>query len=249
MVKNIVVWTLIILFCITIASAESTYIVGEDAQISYAVRLNGGVIESATCNITILSPQKNIRYSQFAPMTYDATTKLHNYTLKADNITTEGDYCYTITCTYGGYNATGYDCITVTPSGRTASTAQSILYMFLLLITVGLFSFSMYWGFTIRGKNVRNSYNEVIEINWYKYLKIACWFISFFLFYFIIFLTQNIAFGFLNIPFVGRFYAFIGIVINTGIYVAIPLFVGYVLITYIADRKHQKNILEGIYKE
>lgn len=103
-----------------------------------------------------------------------------------------GDYDYYIS---DGENITK-DYIPVTATGHELNSAQMFLYFLILILLIGLFGLCMWGAIKIEFKNVRNSEDQVIKVNWKKYMKIACGMFAYLLLLAIIFVAWNLTWAY-----------------------------------------------------
>lgn len=225
---------LLLLLLLPMINAEQ-FVANRLADIRYSVRLDGSPV-NALCNITVLNPRSTV-IVPFLAMSYDATTQQHNYTIPAENVSIIGDYCYDITCSASGQNATEHDCITVTPAGQEVTSGQAIMFIFMLILCVSLFSLLVYGSFKIESGNKKNEFDEVVGINYKKYLKYFMWFVSYLSLIFIVYLGFNISFAYLYIPFLEKIYLIVWQFLMLSVYLAIPMYLLYNVVVYINDRR------------
>lgn len=232
---------ILILLALPIINAEvKTATQGSSWDIIHAIRVAGAPTNTALCNITVADPDNNILVN-FKPMTN--TTQFYNYTLPASNTSKLGLYNYDITCLQSGLNATNSFSFEVTPTGKTFSTAQSIIYIFALIFGLVLFLLVLYGAIAIPYNNNRNEEGMVIKVNDLKYAKIFLWFMSYMILIFIAYLGWNISFGFLN--FGANFFYFIFWVLISGLLPIIVMFSIVSIINLVNDKRLKDGISNG----
>jgi len=239
---NIIMYSILFLMLIAFASA-STYKQNNNVDIRHSVRTNGATTSTAICNITVYNPDWLVLVN-FESMSYDSTTQTFNYTLI--NTSVVGDYCYDITCFDSGLNKTENFCIEITPTGKGFTIAQSITYLLLLAVVVGLFIFSLYGSIIIPFRNERNEYNEVIRINWKKYLKVFAIVMSYMFLIWVAYLSWNLAFGYLYLDSLAKFFNWIFVLLMA---LALPIFITVIIfftVIYLQDKKIQTFIERGL---
>lgn len=130
----------------------------------------------------------------------------------------------------------------ITPTGDAFSTAQGILYIFMLIVMIGLFLFTSYAFGTIQGSNVRNSDGDVLKVNWKKYLKMFCFALSYLFLVWIVFLAWNLAYGYLQMRGLGLFFKYVFTLL---LGLALPIFtitIIFGVIAYVRDLKYEKIV-------
>lgn len=189
---------LTILLIIPIASAIETYKLGEDIHFIHTITSNNEPVDNIVANISITNPQETLIVA-FQPMTYIASNKTFNYTLSHTLVNITGTYERCIFATNGTDWAepTCFE-FEITRSGTKLDSAEGLTQIFLLLIIIGLFSFSLFGAIKISSKNPRNEWNEIIDINYKKYMKYGLFGLSYLFFVWIIFVSWNLAYGYLN---------------------------------------------------
>ena len=245
MVKNTLILVLFYMFLLVPLISAEVFTADEDMNIIYAVRTNDAVTSTALCNITIKDPDKNILVN-FEQMVYSSTSQTYSYTLPGTNTSELGEYCYDITCVDGVLNNTESFCDTVNPIGKEYSTAESITYIFVLIVMMGIFGLLVYWANALPWRNERNQFDEIIRVNWKKHLKIACIGLAYVLLVWIVFLSWNLSFGYLQMRGLGLFFMYL---FSLLVGLALPVFVSIVifsLIAFLNDKKISKYIERGI---
>lgn len=113
------------------------------------------------------------------------------------NLTT-GSYFANYQCnsTNGLSGATRYD-FQVTPSGYIPTTAQGLIYSFLILVSMFLVLISIYGAFTIDGKNEFSMGGDLINVNFNKYYKGFLFLLSYLFIIFTTYLTWQVSSQFL----------------------------------------------------
>ena len=102
----------LIIFLISFAGAVNPSKQNEPLYISHSLRDNGAVVTGGLCNLTLSDPD-GIILVNFKAMTYNTASQKFNYTLASSNTSKLGDYCYDITCSGNGKNATETFCISM----------------------------------------------------------------------------------------------------------------------------------------
>ncbi len=86
-----------------------------------------------------------------------------NQTVDAGNYSQIGPICHGVSCTDGIFNEPGSVCREVTPNGSSTSTGQYLLYIFVIILLVGL----TIWGVHETGKSIKDIKSNVAWIIFY----------------------------------------------------------------------------------
>lgn len=112
------------------------------------------------------------------------------------NFSSIGNYAYGLKCEDGlGGAVTGT--WKITPTGFETSTAQGLIYSFLILVSMFLVLISIYGAFTIDGKNEFSMGGDLINVNFNKYYKGFLFLLSYLFIIFTTYLTWQVSSQFL----------------------------------------------------
>jgi hypothetical protein len=169
------------------------------------------------------------------------------FNLTIDNNARNGVYYYTIECTDGAsYSGTTDWHYEVTPTGKQYSTAISLTYALLFIFILFLFCLCVYYAATLDGNNIINDFNEVIEINQKKYIKMGLVMFSYLLFVALLFFAYTFAKGYTQSDALSNFLRY-GYYLSMSI--ALPVVaIGFVLMIkrYAYDRKIERILKRGL---
>lgn len=244
--KRLFLILLLMFLIVPIVEAQSSWKLNTNRTISHAVRFNDGVVPSAICNVTITNPDDQ-DLVEFAPMVFNSTSQEHQYFLQGKLIDKFGEYCYEVTCTVSGFNKTESFCRTANNAGRELTSADSSLYIFILIISTAFLGLMIYGSFAIRWENNRNVIGELVSISFKKYSKIGCVVLAYLTFMWIAYIVYNLTLGFLEIQGVSKFFYFL---FRTLLSFAYPLGAGFLIfliINFILDLRVEKRIQDGTY--
>jgi len=237
-------WGLLVLFTLNIASALP-YRQNNPLDIKHAVRLDGFYTSSALCNMTAYNPVWNAIIENKA-LTYNSTLQAYNLTIPSTKVNLTGTYCYDITCSVSGINSTQQFCVEVNPDGKDYTTAESITYIFVLLLTVSIFFFFIWGAMKIDTTPRINEYNELVKVNWNRHIRNLLIVTCYLMFVFITYITWNISFAYLDLPSVGNFFVFLH---RYSFALMWPFLAVYIILTFVLfihDKKLQGLIDKGI---
>lgn len=223
--KYLIISVFSIIFCLVfllqLASAQEFYRQDSPIDIRHSVRNSGGITSTALCNLTVFSPNKTILVP-FQRMSFSSTTQTYNYTLPPSNTSQLGEYCYDVTCTDSGLNQTDSFCFEVNPIGQENSIAENLIYILLLVLIAVLFCVCCYYGYTLPFRNERNESDEVISVNWKKYLKMFCIGMAYVFFVWGIYVSWNLAYAYLDLR---NFYELFKLVFIVLLALSLPVFI------------------------
>lgn len=190
-------------------------------------------------NVTkITFPNSSIALLGNFPMTKNGTE--YNFTFTATN--TLGTHTYTTCGDLNGVLTCDPVLFKVTNTGNELNTAQGILYFLICLVLILLFCLCIYGGMVIPFNNQRNTNQEVISINWRKYLNIFCWGFSYTLLIGIVFVIWNLIYAYSDWQNLGKFFQYLYRLLMA---LALPTLIGIwlmVIVNYINDKKIESFI-------
>jgi uncharacterized membrane protein len=186
----------IIIFA-SVGSALS-YKVDSNVPIHHSVRLGGSPTTGASCNITVINPLGN-SIVDFQPMTANTNTQTYNYTVSGNLLNLTGIYPYDITCVESPLNATESFSFELTNSGKEFTVGQSILYIFLLILSIGVFVLLIFLYFNVNLQDKLDINGEVLEFNTNKHFKLLFGSLAYMMFVWLTYLTWNISHTYLEL--------------------------------------------------
>lgn len=208
--KKLILYMLaVVLVCSISLVGAVEYKQNTDITLRHSVRVQDAPTSSASCNITINYIPESRALVKYEEMTYEAESETYYYLLNKTNITKSGEYCYDITCLDAGLNETSNFCFDVSPTGEEYTTAQSITYIFILILSLSLLGLCIYGAIVIPFANSRNSENEIIQVNYRKHMKIFMISMSYLILMWISYITYNISLGYLQLFAIANFFKFI----------------------------------------
>jgi hypothetical protein len=179
-------------------------------------------------------------------MTFDSSSEQHFVNLNEGNSSKLGTYSYCISSTNLSLYATSCFSYEVTITGKNATTSESIIYFFLGVLSLFLFSLSLFGAIKIPWKHPRNDRGIIVGLNDLKYAKLFLWFFTYLLLIFIAFAFKHISLianwdvagNFLNFV----FYLLIGFLL--------PVFILTMIIGFISvmDGKKLDKMIRGGFK-
>lgn len=213
-------------------------------DIRHSVRLNSAPTNTANCNITVRNPEGEI-IVPFQPMTFNTTVKDFNYTINSTLIFEFGSYEYDITCLDSGFNATETFSFDVNRVGRTLSVAESIMFIFVLLLGLFFFSITLYGAIKIPFKNMRDDEGTLIHVNLLKHAKVGCVVLSYLFLTWVLWTSYNITFAFLELDAIGKFLLLFAEFMIDTVPFTLVLSLTIMLIMFFRDLDMIKKVKEG----
>lgn len=130
----------------------------------------------------------------------------------------------------------------ITPAGENLETGQALLYMFMLIVFISIFLLSFYGSIVLPWKNERNPYDEIIKVNYRKYLKMFCMGMSYVFLVWVSYISWNLSWGYLHMRGIADMFRYLFTVL---VALALPVFIIWVVlmvVVYINDQKIQSFI-------
>ncbi len=153
------------------------------------------------------------------------------------NFSDLGNIGYSVQCnsaTLGGRETVS---LIVSKKGYSLETSNIILYGLALLILFFFWSISVYGGMTLPFNNIRGSENQVISVNWRKYLKTFSWGIVYFTTLAIDWMIWNLLYAYAEWSALSNVFFYIFKLMYA---FALPVLIGmviFVIINYVNDKK------------
>lgn len=158
------------------------------------------------------------------------------------NFSDLGLHSYFIHCNNTAFGGAVKGTFEVTRTGYSSTTPQMLLYSLMILVLMSLLVLCLIGGSRIQFKNVRNRDDEVIQINWRKYLKIFCWTSAYMLTIAIVFIIWNLLYAYADWYNITLFFRYLYQLLMV---FALPVLIGSIImaiINYISDKKIKKFI-------
>jgi hypothetical protein len=234
----------IFLFALILTSVVGAYKTGENVPLSHSVRLGGAPTTGASCNITATNPIGDTIIS-FQPMTPNTATQQYNYTISGSLTNITGTYLYDITCVESPLNATDSFTFEITNSGKDFTVGQAILYIFLLILSIGVFTLFIWLFINVRVKERMDINGEMFEFKVNRHIKIFLGAMCYMLFVWLLYLTWNISHTYLELSVGSNFFYPL---FRIALALMWPLMVGAVIfgvVSFMTDKKMNEKIQRG----
>ena len=185
---------IVILIVLPLISAQLTFKKSTEINLRVPCSFNGTFCsESAECNVTIIYPNNTIMINNLG-MTNEANG-MPNYTLPDSSIM--GEYEVHATCLQDGISGSNSFAFFITGSGEQVTTAQGIIYMVVLLGSIGAFGLCLFGTFRVPWGHSRSGDGRIISINDLKFVKILLFGFSYLLLLWVFFLLRIMSSAFL----------------------------------------------------
>lgn len=204
--------------------------------------INGSICDA--CNITSISyPINSSRAIEEVSM--NQNTNDFNYTFKKASV--NGRYDVRGYCTFGGdikKPFTAY--FVVNYAGQPLSTAQGILYVVLLVLSLFFFFLTLYGAVAIPWREERDVEGQVVSVNDFKYLKIFFWGFAYVILVWISFLAMGISRNFLVLDGANNFFFLIWRILITMLIPVVLCSTAIAILIIIQNKKINKAIERGL---
>jgi len=241
-----IISVLLLIFFFSFLSATPSIVEQENSVlVSEPIRQDGSPSASLKANITIKDPAGNILV-KYEEMNNNLTINEHQYFLGGGNTSELGSYLYTITATNGTDTESKVFSFEVTPTGDKLSTSQAMIYLIVLIISIGLFFFSLYWAVVIPWRNTYNSDGTILDKNDLKYVKLFLWFFIYMLSVFMAFLIEHLSGSYLRLGIANNFFNGIFWFLVAGIFpvFVVTLYMG--IVAWFRDAELFREALRGL---
>ncbi len=244
--KKLIILTMFILLLAPMMSAQSSFIfkVGEDIDLKIPVFLsdNTPALSSTTCALTVTFPNASI-FIDDEPMTFNQG--FYNFTVNGTR-TVNGIYPSSMSCTNvadSGFTTFTFE---VTPTGTNLSVSGGILYVVIIVISIVLLLLVI-WGFVVTPyKNERSAQGDIINLNFFKHLKVMLFFASYIMLVWISFLMWGVARNFLILGVAENIFRALFFALATALFPIGLVLLIVILLNYLNDKKIQKALVRGI---
>jgi len=244
MVKKLfILVTLVLLLGVTSVTAVF-FEQNTDIDLRHSVRVQDAITSTATCNITIFDPDDTVLVG-FQGMTFDSFSQTYNYTLNNTATAQFGAYSYDITCVDNGFNKTLTFNFNVNPAGRDFTTAESLLFIFILLISLTFFGLTLFFSIRIPFRNERDFEGKLIKVNFAKHIKLLLITATYTIFVWLTWVTWHITAGFVELTGVSLFFLHLHRASISFLWPAFVVILMWILVTFLLDLKIDKALKEG----
>jgi len=135
---------ILVISVIPMVVAQPTYEQETEVVLSVPCTISGAVCGgTATCDGTVLDPEGNTLYNEYAMTQNGAVFEMN---LTTTDTETNGEYQFSVSCTQGGRSSSKNLIFFVTPNGEQPTTSKGMMYLGLLTILLIFFGFSLYGG-------------------------------------------------------------------------------------------------------
>lgn len=239
-------YILILLLFLLIGSVSATevYKAGDLIDLKQGCYNSGTFCSSATvCNITVIYPNATVLINAGEMSNQGG---YFNYTLP-EGLYTLGTYRYDITCKDGAdsnFNSFNFD---ITPNGENLSIASSVIYLFMLILSICIFLGFTFTAIKVDGQNYRDEEGYLVHVNWKKYLKIFCVVMAYVTAIWLTWSSYNIILAYAGIQQVAQFFFVIHTILFSMLIPVIVIFCVFTVIKFVKDIKLQDRVKRGLY--
>ena len=194
---------------------------------------------ASQCNVTgINTPSTSYVLSGGLIMT--KTGQTFNFSIDKGNFTTTGTHCIHIICMNGATRDAGSICREVSNTGNKLDISQVLMYALMFVGIFFVFLLTLYGSLSIPLTNMKAPDGEILSINWKKYLKLFCVCIAYVSFVWIIFLSWNLSWAYLQMQGLSTFFKYIFYLVFA---LTFPVFAGIIIlgiVSYHNDKRLEK---------
>lgn len=162
----------------------------------------GFVCESTySCNLTVISPNSSVLINDQI-----ATQQTNFFNFSLPETDTLGLHTYNVFCqntSNAGASTELFYLVNLT--GEELSVSKTILYIFILIVSLCFFLLCLFGAIKIPWNNKLDDEGFILEMNDLKYVKLFLWFMTYFFLLFITWLTASIS-KFLELGMASRFF-------------------------------------------
>jgi len=247
--KEVLIKTLFILsilFLLPLVSSSDIILKkNTDSVISVQCSFNNTQCSAnALCNHTLYAPNQTKLFNHSVTVN---SNSFFDVDINGNNLSNEGEYLLKLFCFDQGIGDSIEKSFIVTNSGRVLSTAQGIVFVIILFISILLFLFVSVGALFIPSGNERDEENKVISISDLKYVKMVLFAFSYLLFMWIIFMLMELSSNFMIGDTASRIFT---MVFYTLFYSIVPLFLGFIIFWIMLkfqDKKFNEMLQRGIF--
>ena len=245
-IRNALLYIVIGIFLISLTSAvydAGIYEQNKIVDLKLPCSFNGTFCTTtATCNATV--EYLNSTLALDAELMTNLGNGMPNVTLPFSNIT--GNYEGFYICCESGYCDSSSITFEITPTGRTLSTAQGIVYVVFLISIIFVFFLCGYGAISIPWSHPRDSEGKIIGVNELKYVKLTLYVFSYILLMFMVGIIKSIMENFLSFDNASRVFNWMFWVMFSLLWPIIVVSLILTLIYFLDNKKMQKAILRGV---
>ena len=144
---------------------------------------------SFSCNVTVAYPNNSLLFEN-----QGASFNTDHYNITITNTDILGSYSYLIYCTNGTDHGAQPDLsYIVNLTGEDLNISKTMLYIFILIVTLVIFLLSLYGSIKIPWKYKRDEEGFIVQMNDLKYVKLLLWFMTYTILIFITWLTASVS--------------------------------------------------------
>ena len=207
---------------------------------------NNGTLcsSSATCNITVIDPSR-LPLVNNDVMTQHITRAYFNYTLNITQTSEVGQYEYRIVCQDTGLANFGTFEFLVTSSGNDPSLAEVVTYGVLGMFLVFLFILSVV-GVAKLPRSNKVGDDGIIDVNFMKYVRQILFFMAYILMIGITYFAWQISENLIFLDIISNFTKVLFYLLAYTLAPAFGVFMLFVIIMAINDKRIQKAMVRGV---
>ena len=168
-----------------------------------------------------------------------------NFTFTSQEINATGKYSNYVTCEDQSFQDDDNFVFVVTPRGVINSTSTSIIYIISVFVSFFLFFISLWGAIRIPGSN-KIDRNGLIQVNYFKHVKLLLGLLSYFFFVWIMLLSFNISSNFLALNGASTFFSWIYFFSVRMIFPVVLIYFYITIANFFIDQKLMEAITRNL---
>jgi hypothetical protein len=204
---------------------------------------HGGV----TCDFHLYDPDGT--HIVKSPLVYDDSHVNNEWEVEivGANFSALGRYSYIVQCNsslYGGFESIG---LNVNYFGEDLSTAQSVLYGWLIFVLIFIFGMNIFLINKLPAKNEQDEQGRIMSISWLKYLRGTLWFVEWMIFVAILYASSGIAFAYLGEQIFANLLFSLFRICMAMAFPMLIIWIIWIIVQWFHDKEFQRLLKRGIF--
>lgn len=229
---NFLVFFVMSLLFLTLVTATATN------QKLYNVTASCKNFDCTKINITILAPNSStVKFNQ--SMTNAGAYAYYQFTPNQ-----VGEYTFYVFDNQQNYSSGTFKS---SSTGTELTTANSVIYAGLFALIFFIFFIMIFFINKLPDRNTTDEEGRLVSITWLKYLRAPLWFVVYFLFIAIIFISSNLAFAYLGEQLFAKvLFSIYRILMGLAVPIVV-IWIVWIFVSMFHDKQFQKMINKGIF--
>jgi len=244
---KLILLALAILIVVPMVSAEPSFVFKADEPVDLNIPVfmsdNAKATSAVNCNITITAPNSTVMVRD-GIMNFNASGSF-NYTIPQEKVRSLGEYSSSLNCNDGSdFGFTTFSFL-INNTGSKFSTAESVLYIIVFVISILLFLLSTWGGFALKWKNPRGDDDMIIGMNDWKYVKVFLLAMSYLLLTWITFLAWGITKNLFLFDMGSGLFKWLFLTLITFLFPVFVVSLILAILAFISDKNIKRHLARG----